>query len=327
MIQHANLNTQEPTPEKISKLVTVVNDLFGVKQTSDGPRTNVKGRVGSLVGFAKPPPAEGQTMILMNLVFNGPEEEGKALFQPLFDIEPVVNQMRMDAYPECNKLIPGMYGLRSSMKGAAFMLPLRGQFVNDIKDAFEHFIDSCDDAAGTVIAWELYDPCKVAELEEGSFANRGYHFNSLVMPMWTKADNDQRCRQFARDVSDMFKKEIEEHGNRPSEGLEGGVGVRGKKGAVMLYGNYDVSVPRRVDEAGSSRPDSNTKRSLGISLGPTIPNCKSLRQNTIRRICLISCLRLLLRRLSYRSNLASYLEEPSLEAYLLESSRSCYSQP
>lgn len=113
------------------------------------------------------------------------------------------------------------------------MLPLREQFVNDIKDAFEKFIDSCDDATGTVIAWELYDPCKVASLEEGSFANRGYHFNSLVMPMWTKADNDQRCRQFARDVSNMFKNEIEEHGNKASEGLEGGVGVRGKKGAVM----------------------------------------------------------------------------------------------
>ena len=61
------------------------------------------------------------------------------------------------------------------------------------------------------------------------------------MPMWTKAENDQRCRQFARDVSSMFKKEIEAHGNLASNGLEGGAGVRGKKGAVMLYGNYDVS--------------------------------------------------------------------------------------
>lgn len=56
-------------------------------------------------------------MILMNVVFNGSEEEGKKLLQPLFDIGPVVNQMRMDAYPECNKLVPAMYGLRSSMKG------------------------------------------------------------------------------------------------------------------------------------------------------------------------------------------------------------------
>lgn len=59
--------------------------------------------------------------------------------------------------------------------------------------------------------------------------------------MWTKAENDARCRQFARDVSSMFKAEIERSGSAESApGVEGGASVRGKKGAVMLYGNYDV---------------------------------------------------------------------------------------
>lgn len=213
-------------------------------------------------------------MFLMNLVYNGTEEEGKKVLQPLLDLEPAVNQMRMDAYPECNKLVPAMYGLRSSMKGAAFMLPLRETFVNDIKDAFEQFIDSCEDATNTVIAWELFDPVLVCELDNGSFANRGYHLNSLVMPVWTKPDNDQRCRQFARDVSNMFKKEIEEQGNRPSEGIEGGVGIKGKKGAVMLYGNYDVSSAVPIRPAGNSLEDSNTKKSPAISLAITIQNSK-----------------------------------------------------
>lgn len=180
-------------------------------------------------------------MILMTLVFNGTEEEAKPLLQPLFDLNPAVNAMRMDAYPEANKLIPQEYGLRSSMKGAAFMLPVREQFFNDCKETFEKFIDSCDDAAGSVVAWELFDPSKVAELSTGSFANRGHHLNSLVMPVWKQAENDKRCRQFARDVSNMFKEEIELQGKQASEGLEGGAGVRGKQGAVMLYGNYDVS--------------------------------------------------------------------------------------
>ena len=176
-------------------------------------------------------------MLLMNLVFNGSEAEGKELLKPLFDIGPAVNQMRMDAYPEVNKLVPAMYGLRSSMKGAACILPLREQFLGDVKKVFEDYIDGCDDAAASVVAWELFDPCKVAALDEGSFANRGYHLNGLVMPMWTKEENDQKCRQFARDVSDMFKKEIQEHGKTPSKDSS----VRGSKGAVMLYGNYDVS--------------------------------------------------------------------------------------
>lgn len=59
--------------------------------------------------------------------------------------------------------------------------------------------------------------------------------------MWSKPENDQQCRQFARDVSNMFKKEIERAGTESSEGIEGGASVRGSKGAVMLYGNYDVS--------------------------------------------------------------------------------------
>ena len=63
--------------------------------------------------------------------------------------------------------------------------------------------------------------------------------------MWSKPENDAPCRQFARDVSNMFKKEIERAGTEPSAGIEGGASVRGSKGAVMLYGNYDVrfSIP------------------------------------------------------------------------------------
>ena len=227
------------TPEHISKLVAAINDLFGIKETPQGPKTKSDGKAMSLVGFAKPPPAEGQTMVLMNVVWDGPEDEGKKMLQPFFDIGPAVNQMRVGDYPECNKLVPAMYGMRSSMKGAAYMLPLREQFVQDMKIAYDAFIDTCDDAAASVVAWELFDPCFVAASEEGSFANRGYHFNSLVMPMWSKPENDQRCRQFARDLSNMFKEEIQAHGSQASGGIEGGPGVRGKKGAVMLYGNYD----------------------------------------------------------------------------------------
>ena len=50
------------TSETISKLVSAINELYGVKETPEGPQTKSKGRAMSLVGFAKPPPAEGQTM-------------------------------------------------------------------------------------------------------------------------------------------------------------------------------------------------------------------------------------------------------------------------
>ena len=100
-------------------------------------------------------------------------------------------------------------------------------FQDDVLILTGYCVGTCEDAAPSVVAWELYDPCKVVACEEGSFANRGYHLNSLVMPMWTKAENDHKCRQFARDLSNMFKKEIDAHGVQSSEGIEGGASVRG----------------------------------------------------------------------------------------------------
>ncbi len=131
------------------------------------------------------------------------------------------------------------------------MMPLREEFVHDIQRKYDGFIETCEDAAPSVVAWELYDPCKVASSDEGCFANRGWHFNSLVMPMWSKPENDARCRQFARDLSNMFKHEIQSHGAQASGGVEGGTAVRGRKGAVMLYGNYDVSVCSSAKSPGS----------------------------------------------------------------------------
>lgn len=230
-----------PTPQNISLLCAAVNDLHQVKQTPQGPKSRADGRTMSLLALAKPPPAGGQTMILLVISCNGTESEGRALYQAFLDIGPAVAELEMAPYTKVNRQVPALAGMRSSMKGAAFVLPLREQFVDEVLAKYESFMSSCDDAGASIVAWELYDPSVVATTEKGCFANRGYHLNSLIMPMWTKPENDKMCRQYARDVSNMFKKEIEEHGETPSDGIEGGASIRGKKGAVLLYGNYDVS--------------------------------------------------------------------------------------
>ena len=131
-----------PTPENIQKLVAAVNDLYEVKQTPEGPQTKSKGKAMSLFGFLKPPDAGGQTMVLLNAVYDGSKEEGEQMFKPILDIGPVVNQMRMDEYPNVNKLVPAMIGMRSSMKGAAFVMPIREQFMHDIMNTFDRFIST-----------------------------------------------------------------------------------------------------------------------------------------------------------------------------------------
>lgn len=126
------------------------------------------------------------------------------------------------------------------MKGAAFHLPLRPIFIQDLLIQYDKFTATHPDAHASMVAWELFDPSiVVASPDAGSFANRGWHLNSLVMPMWTKEENDGPCRQWAREMSGRFKVELEEvHGAVTGEGPS----VRGHKGAVLLYGNYDVSV-------------------------------------------------------------------------------------
>lgn len=85
--------------------------------------------------------------------------------------------------------------------------------------------------------------------------------------MWSKAENDQECRQFARDVSNMFKKEMERAGTEASAGIEGGASVRGKNGAVMLYGNYDVSdLPEKSCLLGCADATAAIRRDLARHL-------------------------------------------------------------
>lgn len=227
-----------PTPEIITKVVQAVNDLYTVPQNG---RSKNQGRGMGILGLVKTPEAGGNTVILFAASHDGPEEEGKTIFKPFLDLSPIVNTMAMGPYPSVNRMVPTEPGMRSSMKGAAYVLPIREAFVTDMLAQFEDFHSHCDDAGKSIVAWELYDPCKVAEGEAGCFANRGMHLNGLIMPMWSKAGNDQLCRQWARDMSNCFKEEIEVHGLTASKGVEGGASIRGKKGAVLLYGNYDVS--------------------------------------------------------------------------------------
>ncbi|KAK4898339.1 hypothetical protein LTR27_003935 [Elasticomyces elasticus] len=228
-----------PTPENVSRLVAAVNDLYEVKHTLQGPKSKSQGRAMTLLSIAKPPAAGGQTLIVAVLAFNGPESEAREMYKKFLSIGAIAETITMAPYTQVNKQLPAPAGMRSSMKGAAFIMPLRDGFVHEVLAAYEAFTGSCDEAHGSLISWELYDPGVVVHSDKGSFANRGYHLNNLIMPMWTQPIHDQKCRQWARDVSNMFKKEMEVHNGMATKGLEGDVSLRGTKGAVLLYGNYD----------------------------------------------------------------------------------------
>jgi hypothetical protein len=224
------------TPDVVDIVVNATNDLF---QADENGLTKVAGRAGGGIAIMKPPPAQGATMLVVAIFFFGTESEGRSLFKPYFDIGPVVDTMAMVPYSTINTLLAPPIGNRASMKGAAFTLPLRGAFVNEILAEYESFTAGNPDTPISMLMWELYDPKKVTESQEGCFANRGWYLNGLICPIWTEETNDRHCRQWARDMSLRFKEELERQGHEASKGVDGGVGIRGKKGATLLYGNYD----------------------------------------------------------------------------------------
>ena len=65
----------------------------------------------------------------------------------------------------------------------------------------------------------------------------------LVAPIWTKPENDDKYRAWARELAAKFRDELDRTGLPHGESLEGGAQVRGPKGAVILYGNYDRECP------------------------------------------------------------------------------------
>lgn len=223
------------TPEYIVKVTEAINAAYA-------PDSSGKARVAGMgcggLGFASPPPAAGKLMILAPIIWFGSEEEGRKAYKELFELGPVVSAVDWMPYPKINTLLAPPYGLRASMKGAAFVMPLRAEFIQQMFEEYEKFMNSSDDVGISLLLWELLDPAKLAELSAGSFANRGMHFNGMICPIWTKPENDQQCRQWARTMNEHFKKELELHGKKTGPSDEVAT-VRGKKGALMAYGNYD----------------------------------------------------------------------------------------
>jgi hypothetical protein len=240
-----------PAPEIVKSLVDAINEIYTVR---DGKtRLNRKGSGG--LAWAKPPDAGGQTMILCPCFYIGTEEEGREAFKPLLDLNPVASTATMLDYPTINNILAPPYGMRASMKGAAFVLPLRSEFVLRCGDEFEKF--HADPTAGadraiTMLLWELYDPSKVVEGDVGCFANRGMHLNGMICPIWSDPANDASSRAWARDMNALFKAELEEVNGLQAGKSDEVTSVVGKKKATQFYGNYDHYDERSRDIFGDN---------------------------------------------------------------------------
>jgi hypothetical protein len=227
-----------PVPELITKAVEASNKIF--LPNRDG-KSKAAGCASAGLGFVKPPEAGGATMFFVAVVFDGTEEEGKALFKDIVDLGPAVSTMSMVSYENANKLLQPPAGARVSLKGSSFELPIRPELVISILESYTKFTDEVPDAKGTQLVFELLDPSKIIEVSNSAmaFANRGRHFNIALAPLWNDPANDVVCRQWARDVAQMLKAELARGGAETGQSEDGWIGKRGEHGATMVYGNYD----------------------------------------------------------------------------------------
>lgn len=239
-------------PEIVEKVVEVVNDVY----TPDAAgHTKFGGKSMGGLGFLSPPGAKGQIMLFVNVIWDGPEDEGRAAWQPLFDIGPATHTMTMHPYPDANTFMAPPPGLRSSLKGSSFRLPLTPSFVTDVHAAYTSFyMADLTDRGASLLMYELYDPHETASRTAGCFANRGTHMNALICPIWHDPANDTVCRRWARTLNERFKSELARQHAETSSAGAGGAAPRGDKGAVLLYGNYDQYDERSGDIFGENYP-------------------------------------------------------------------------
>lgn len=239
-------------PEVIDRVVTATNNLYDFKEkTPTGMQTKSQGRTNTVIGFARPPEAGGAVLMLVVMqVLVDDQAETEVIISEYLDIGPIMNTMKIGPYPDVNNLIPAPHCFRCNIKSSVFMPPLRTAFALDALSRYEAFMNSCPDAAKTILAWEWTDPSKIIASDAGCFANRGKHLNTLMMPVWTQPENDKLCRDWARELSEHFKTELERKNLEPSDGIEGGVSLRGSKGAVLMYGNYYQTDERSKDVFG-----------------------------------------------------------------------------
>lgn len=238
-------------PGTIEKIVNVINEIY--TPGKDG-RTKYKGQTMGGLGFMSPPPAEGKIMTFVSIIFNGTEEEGRKAWKPLFDIGPAMDTMAMQPFPVANSFLAPPIGLRCSMKGSSFQLPMQPSFVQDVKNRYAEFFNADPEERGiTLLMYELYDPWATVQSSAGSFANRGTHFNALICPIWKNESSDANCRQWARDLNERFKEELRKHTSQVNQG-DSDAAPRGKKGSVMIYGNYDQYDEKSKDLFGDNYP-------------------------------------------------------------------------
>jgi len=213
----------------LGRVLGVLNSLFGAEGKLKGGTAAGGFALARAPLIAAGSKVMAPVVILVPVVWLSDQTSGEVAFRDLLNLGPISSNLKMMDYTGLNRIFQFEPGTRSSLKGCAFQLPIREEFARNLLESFSRFTEQVPDAAGSFVQFDLLDPTVIATKASNTdmaFCNRGYHFNGAAEVFWHSAENDQICRQWARDIAGIFKAELER-------------GIQKNTGAVLMYGNLE----------------------------------------------------------------------------------------
>ena len=217
-----------PASTKLDAVVDFANDLLAKSDPDSG-----------MVMGVTAPPFMTEPAVVATVFHNGPQRTAEHIFKTLLDLQPVKNTAKQRPYREVNGMMNHAvpYGGRKFSKGACWVPRLSADFVRSLLVDMERLHQTVSGSRRSILLFEFFcseEWCKTPN-DAMAFANRGPHQNLMIGPFWDNAEDDQKVRLWAKQISKKAKMELErvkEQAGRP-EWME----------RIGEYGNYDGQLP------------------------------------------------------------------------------------
>ena len=215
-----------PAEEKADSIIQFANSFI---ETTDG-------NSAMIVGITAPPMLKGSLGMGVTVFHNGSATVAKKIFQPLLDLQPIINTVQERPYSEVNGMMNHAveYGGRKLSKGATFLTPIQPTFVRRLMSELKNFHSQLPETKKTIILLEFFHSAEWCRLDRTAtaFANRGDHQNAMIGPFWSDGNQDATCRQWARSTAALFRTELLRQAAQHGDG-------NSSVENISEYGNYD----------------------------------------------------------------------------------------
>jgi FAD/FMN-containing dehydrogenase len=243
-----------PAP-RLPEIITALNKWW---ETANKPEAGGKSVSGITLAFGPPP--DHHPSVIVHIFWDGPEEEGRKVFAPIFDLGPIMVMTNMMPYHKINTLHDALldHGARWQVGGMSFQMPLDTELIQSTAAKFYSYILEAskdpekEDMRGSGVSLETF-PMNVVNsvpLDAMAYCNRGNYYNGITLIKSKDPTRDAEVRQFKRDIIAAFMANTKtiEHPEKEGSGL---------------YTNYDEDA--ELGLKGRNLPfGANTKRLIEL---------------------------------------------------------------